>query len=121
MRPSTPLFAFRNFHFPGIVLTLNSPCSHPRLALNNELHNERRIRPMQQVEKREWWLWGFAITVTLVLTAGIVSLTFPDNHLLQTPSGLTSRSGFAGWHALYSYSTSTRFISNSNSSEFVAN
>jgi PAS domain S-box-containing protein len=38
---------------------------------------------MRQVEAREWWLWGFAVTVTLVLTAGIVSLTFPENHLLQ--------------------------------------
>ena len=37
---------------------------------------------MQQVEAREWWLWGFAVTVTLVLTVGIVSLTFPGNHLL---------------------------------------
>ena len=29
-----------------------------------------------QVEGREWWLWGFAVTVTLALTAGIVFLTF---------------------------------------------
>src|SRR2546428_13808257 len=33
---------------------------------------------MRQVEGREWWLWGFAVTVTLVLTAGIVSLSFPS-------------------------------------------
>src|SRR2546421_5800642 len=36
---------------------------------------------MRQVEEREWWLWGFAVTVTLVLTAGIVSLSFPSPHL----------------------------------------
>jgi PAS domain S-box-containing protein len=36
---------------------------------------------MRQVEAREWWLWGFAVTVTLVLTAGIVSLTFSGPHL----------------------------------------
>jgi PAS domain S-box-containing protein len=41
------------------------------------------MRPMRQVEAHEWWLWGFAITVTLVLTAGIVSLTFPGSQLLQ--------------------------------------
>src|SRR5712692_7252566 len=35
---------------------------------------------MRQVEGREWWLWGFAVTVTLVLTVGIVSLTFPGPH-----------------------------------------
>jgi PAS domain S-box-containing protein len=58
------------------------------LALNNELQKQRRTRPMQQVETREWWLWGFAITVTLVLTMGIVSLTYPGNHLLQNSEWL---------------------------------
>jgi PAS domain S-box-containing protein len=58
------------------------------LALNNELQKQRRTRPMQQVETREWWLWGFAITVTLVLTVGIVSLTYPGNHLLQNSEWL---------------------------------
>jgi PAS domain S-box-containing protein len=32
---------------------------------------------MRQVDGREWWLWGFAIAVTLALTLGIVSFTFP--------------------------------------------
>jgi PAS domain S-box-containing protein len=36
--------------------------------------------PMRVVENREWWLWGLAVTVTLVLTLGIVSLTFPGFH-----------------------------------------
>ena len=31
----------------------------------------------RQVEGREWWLWGSAVAVTLVLTFGILSLTFP--------------------------------------------
>jgi PAS domain S-box-containing protein len=35
---------------------------------------------MQSVENREWWLWGLAISVTLVLTLGILSLTFPTLH-----------------------------------------
>ena len=34
-----------------------------------------------QIEWREWWLWGFAIVVTLVLTFGILALTFPGFHL----------------------------------------
>jgi len=35
--------------------------------------------PMQlrKVDGREWWLWGFVVAVTLGLTFGIVSLTFP--------------------------------------------
>ncbi len=36
---------------------------------------------MRQVEGREWWLWGFAVAVTLILTFAIVSLTFPGFHL----------------------------------------
>jgi len=36
---------------------------------------------MRQVERREWWLWGFAVVVTLVLASGILSLTFPGFQL----------------------------------------
>jgi PAS domain S-box-containing protein len=32
---------------------------------------------MRRVEGREWWLWGFAVAVTLALTLGIISFTFP--------------------------------------------
>ena len=35
---------------------------------------------MRQVEGREWWLWGCAVVVTLALTVGILSLTFPGFH-----------------------------------------
>jgi len=34
----------------------------------------------RQIEGREWWLWGFAVTVTLALTAGIIFLTFFGDH-----------------------------------------
>ncbi len=51
---------------------------------------------MRQVEAREWWLWGFAVTVTLVLTAGIVSLTFPDSHLLQNSEWLNLKEWVRG-------------------------
>jgi PAS domain S-box-containing protein len=36
---------------------------------------------VRQVEGREWWLWGSAVAVTLVLTFGILALTFPGFHL----------------------------------------
>jgi diguanylate cyclase (GGDEF)-like protein/PAS domain S-box-containing protein len=42
---------------------------------------EPAIPRLRQVEGREWWLWGFAVAVTLVLTFGILSLTFPGFHL----------------------------------------
>jgi len=43
---------------------------------------------MRQVEAREWWLWGFAVAVTLLLTAGIVSLTLSGPHLLENSEWL---------------------------------
>ncbi|MGC2477456.1 MAG: EAL domain-containing protein [Candidatus Sulfotelmatobacter sp.] len=42
---------------------------------------EPALPPMRQVEGQEWWLWGFAVAVTLVLTGGILSLSFPGFHL----------------------------------------
>ena len=32
---------------------------------------------MRRIEGREWWLWGFAIAITLALTLGIISFTVP--------------------------------------------
>ena len=32
---------------------------------------------VSRIEGREWWLWGFAVVVTLALTLGIISFTFP--------------------------------------------
>ena len=52
----------------------------------NQTEPENLIKPLpriRQVEGREWWLWGFAVAVTLVLTFGILSLTFPDVRLLS--------------------------------------
>ena len=56
--------------------------------MKKEKHKQSRTRPTRQVEAREWWLWGFAVTVTLVLTAGIVSLTFSGPHLLRNSEWL---------------------------------
>jgi PAS domain S-box-containing protein len=42
---------------------------------------ETTLPRLRQVEWREWWLWGFAVVVTLVLTFGILALTFPGFHM----------------------------------------
>ena len=47
----------------------------------NRLGCEPAPNLIRQVEGREWWLWAFAVAVTLVLTFGILSLTFPGFHL----------------------------------------
>ena len=41
------------------------------------------VREVLKIEGREWWLWGFAVTVTIVLTIGIVALTIPASPLLD--------------------------------------
>src|SRR5271154_7241667 len=43
----------------------------------NENCPEAIPRQMHWIEGREWWLWGFAVAVTLALTLGIISFTFP--------------------------------------------
>lgn len=49
---------------------------------DTELANRTQpvLPPIRQVEGREWWLWVFAVAVTLVLTVAILSLTFPGAH-----------------------------------------
>ena len=42
---------------------------------------ERTPVQLRQIEGREWWLWGFAVAVTLLLTFAIVSFTFPWFHI----------------------------------------
>lgn len=49
--------------------------------MNGRLSDNKTKSPhfqMRQVEGQEWWLWSSAVAVTLVLTFGILSLTFPD-------------------------------------------
>ncbi len=54
--------------------------------LQNRPENESVPSVIRQVEGREWWLWGFAVAVTLVLTFGILSLTFPGFYLSKDES-----------------------------------
>jgi diguanylate cyclase (GGDEF)-like protein/PAS domain S-box-containing protein len=53
-------------------MTSDSKAASPRSAGITSLK-------LRQIESREWWLWGFAVIVTLSLTVGIVFLTFFDH------------------------------------------
>ena len=53
-------------------------------ANETQEHQARNLStpvPIRVIEGREWWLWGFAVAVTLILTVGIVALTFPSADL----------------------------------------
>ena len=54
-------------------MPLNSQDASPRSPRKTPLRT-------RQIEGREWWLWGFAVAVTLALTTGIVFLTFFGEH-----------------------------------------
>jgi PAS domain-containing protein len=41
------------------------------------------MREVLKIEGREWWLWRFAVTVTIVLAVGLVALTIPASPLLD--------------------------------------
>lgn len=52
------------------------------------MHNEgsnntgKRITTnVREIDKREWWLWTFAVTVTIALVVGIITLSFPESHI----------------------------------------
>src|SRR5438093_12869255 len=71
-------------NFPVFFLSLESLWNVWRKdELNKEgaSQSSRTVNRIRQVEGREWWLWGFAVTVTPVLTVGIVSPSFPGPHL----------------------------------------
>ena len=40
----------------------------------------------RQVDRRDWWLWTFAVVVTLVLTVGVISLTLPTPRIVNDES-----------------------------------
>jgi two-component system cell cycle sensor histidine kinase/response regulator CckA len=37
----------------------------------------------RRMERREWWLWGMAFTVTLLVTMGLSSFVLPTHHLAE--------------------------------------
>jgi diguanylate cyclase (GGDEF)-like protein len=52
--------------------------------------NERTLPNTRQIDRREWWLWSSAISVTLLLVLGIASFAVP-----------ALKAGFDGFHAFF--------------------
>jgi PAS domain S-box-containing protein len=47
---------------------------------DSRLKPQKALAKVRQIDAREWWLWAFAVAVTLVLLLGMISLTFPGLH-----------------------------------------
>src|ERR1700746_1697651 len=75
----------------------------------------------RQIEGRESWLWGFAVTVTVALTAGIVFLTFFDDHAAVTAAGARYWSDLRDWRHSYCYSIYTQSFSTFSFARFAKN
>src|SRR6476646_929533 len=60
--------AFGRAHF-----AINTDASAARVAIDADLV----LAHLKKVESRQWWLWASAIVVTLLLTVGLLSFTFP--------------------------------------------
>ncbi|MGB6485112.1 MAG: GGDEF domain-containing protein [Candidatus Acidiferrales bacterium] len=56
-------------------MTNHEPEIDPKNVTFREWEYSARLRELQ---RREWWIWGFSMFVLLVLTAGVVSLSFPQ-------------------------------------------
>jgi PAS domain S-box-containing protein len=54
----------------------------------------------RQIEGREWWLWGFAVIVTIALTVAIVFLTFSNEHVRDAQEWFDLREWVRGLAAL---------------------
>jgi diguanylate cyclase (GGDEF)-like protein len=57
---------------------------------DSPVENEQIVANMGQIDRREWWLWSSAISVTLLLLLGIASFTVP-----------VLIAGFDNFHALF--------------------
>ena len=50
---------------------------------NKGLANDILPASFYRIERREWWLWGAAFTVTLLVTLGLSSFVLPTRHLAE--------------------------------------
>lgn len=45
--------------------------------------SEALLANFRRIERREWWLWGIAFVVTLLVTLGLSSFVLPERHLQE--------------------------------------
>src|SRR5580692_10291194 len=50
--------------------------NHPSRA-GGAVDSGDALDALKKIESRQWWMWASVIVVTLLLTAGLLSFTFP--------------------------------------------
>ena len=66
-----------------MALTTVALSTDPQESDQLQRQSEAAAIKLRKIEGREWWLWAFAVLVTLVLTLGIVSFTVPWLHVVR--------------------------------------
>lgn len=56
------------------------------LQLSKGIGASRTLRQVGKIQGREWWLWSFAVTITLLLTLALISFSLPRFHTLADES-----------------------------------
>ncbi len=55
---------------------MSAPPIHP-VAASVEAGDQDLAREFQKIEKRDWWIWGYSISVAFLLVFAIVAFSFP--------------------------------------------
>ncbi len=67
---------------------MDAPVSNP-LGPAPEGATEERVAEIRaqllKIERRDWWLWSLAVVVMLLLTAAVVSMSFPGLSTVEDP------------------------------------
>ncbi len=69
----------------GPLFEFGEPVSGRPGRVEAENRAEEIHAKLRKLEKRDWWLWGAAVVVMLLLTAAVLSLSFPGLLRVEDP------------------------------------
>jgi diguanylate cyclase (GGDEF)-like protein len=66
-----------HLEFPGELSGAHPAAPDLPSDVPPEAHAEELHAKLRKLERRDWWLWGAAVVVMLLLTVAVISLSFP--------------------------------------------
>jgi diguanylate cyclase (GGDEF)-like protein len=69
----------------GSLFGFSAPVSGEPSGAEAETHAEELHAKLRKLEKRDWWLWGAAVVVMMLLTVAVLSLSFPGLLRVEDP------------------------------------
>ncbi len=87
MRPGSTIppewFPAREVRTRGFDGSLVKPTKLLKRQTQIDVEGDSLPANFRRMERREWWLWGMAFTVTLLVTLGLSSFVLPARHLAE--------------------------------------